>query len=81
MPQIITRDQFGAGQQDAITKISAAYIQTLIQIAPQLGPHLMSGGTFEIKTMSGAHLKFGFSPQAGGLVLPGGITPKLNPKG
>lgn len=71
----ITTNAFGDGQKKDIMINLAAFMDSLVSQAPQLAPHFLSGGTLEIKTMSGAHLKFGFSPQAGGLIVPGGIRP------
>jgi hypothetical protein len=74
----IKKGDFGAGQQEEISRSLGAFVLALIQAAPQIGPHVLSGGTLEIKTMSGAHLKFGFAPQSGGIILPGGIRPANN---
>ncbi len=71
----INKNDFGDGQQRNIHNSLAAFMEELVQNAPQLGPHLLSGGTIEIKTMSGAQLRLGFSPTAGGLIVPGGIIP------
>lgn len=71
----ITPNQFGDGQQREIQSGLALFMEGLVKAAPQLGGHFLSGGTLEIKTMSGAHLKFGFAPQAGGIIMPGGIRP------
>lgn len=75
MSGIITKAGFGMGQQDDIAEALAHLIQTLTRVAPQLGPQFLSGGILEIKCLAGAHLKFGFEPQRGGLVLPDGIRP------
>lgn len=71
----ITRQAFTPGQQDEINTATNALIRALVQVAPQLGPQFLSGGTLEVKTMSGLHVKLTFGPQAGGLILPGGIRP------
>lgn len=71
----ITTDAFGDGQKREIYNNLGAFMQSLVAAAPQLAPHFLSGGILEIKTMSGAHLQFGFAPQAGGLIIPGGIRP------
>jgi hypothetical protein len=78
MDPIINKSSFGPGQQEEMTRALAAYIMAMAQIAPQLSGHFLSGGTFEIKTMSGMHLKVGFNPMSGGLILPGGIAPIQN---
>lgn len=67
---------FGPQQQLELLQALNAYMETLCRVAPRLAPHFLSGGTIEIKTLSGAYLKFGFSPQSGGLILPGGLTPR-----
>lgn len=72
---VININQFGDGQKAEIYKGIAQFLEQLTRTAPQLAGHFLSGGFLEIKTMSGAHLKVGFSPQPGGLVLPGGIAP------
>jgi len=71
----ITTQAFGDGQKMEIQNNLAAFMESLVRAAPQLAPHFLSGGTLEFKTMSGVHLKFGFAPQAGGLIIPGGIRP------
>lgn len=76
MNQPITPRAFGDGQQQEIAGAAGELIRALSQAAPQLGPHFHSGGIIEIKTMSGAHLKLGFEPQRGGLIIPGGIAPR-----
>lgn len=75
----ITNHAFGPGEQQALNEIMGATIEAVCRLLPRLAPSLMSGGTIEIKTMSGMHLKTGFSAYQGGLVLPDGITP-VNPK-
>jgi hypothetical protein len=76
---LITPNQFGPGEQQALNEIVGATMEAIIRLLPRLAPALMSGGTFEIKTMSGMHLKSGFSAYHGGLVSSDGITP-INPK-
>jgi hypothetical protein len=75
----INPNSFGPGQQELIAQAMETFITALINTAPQLGPHFLSGGVMSIATMSGAVLKFGFAPQRGGLVLPGGIRPHVPP--
>jgi len=75
----ITPNQFGPGEQQALNDIIGATMEAITRLLPRIAPHLMSGGTFEIKTMSGMHLKSGFSAYQGGLVSADGITP-INPK-
>lgn len=75
MNPVINKSAFTPGQQEAINKALGEFIRSVCQSVPALGGHFLSGGTFEIKTMSGTHLRFGFSPQAGGLIIPGGIRP------
>jgi len=70
---------FTPGQQQQITEITGHFIEALCMVAPRLVPHFKSGGVMQLQTMSGASIKVGFSPQQGGLILPGGITP--NPGG
>lgn len=72
---IINNQSFGPAQQEDLNVALGAFVMSLVNAAPQLGAHLLSGGFVEIKTMSGAHLKFGFGPRPGGLILPGGIRP------
>lgn len=71
----VKKSDFGDGQQRIIHNGIAEFMETLVQASPQLGPHFLSGGTIEIKTMSGMQLRLGFMPQAGGLIVPGGIRP------
>lgn len=75
MSDIINNSSFTPGQQEDISKIMDSTMQALCHIVPQLGGHFLSGGTFDVKTMSGLHLRFGFEPQRGGLIIPGGIQP------
>lgn len=75
MDMEIKKDQFGFGQQEIIKRALEDFMGQLCQVAPQLGGHLLSGGTIQILTMSGANLKLGFGPQQGGIILPGGIRP------
>ncbi len=74
----IMNQHFAPGQQDMIAGAMSALMRTLISIAPQLAPHLLSGGVLNIVTMSGANIKLGFEPQRGGLIIPGGIQPAKN---
>lgn len=73
---VIQKNDFGDGQKREIHNALAAFMEDLARVAPQIAPHFLSGGTLEIKTMSGVHLRFGFSPQVGGIIIPGGIRPQ-----
>ena len=77
--QILTRQQFGPGEGEAIQAVLGEAINVLCSIVPKLAPHLLSGGTVEIKTMSGMTVRFGFNPQQGGIIDPSGIMP-VNPR-
>ncbi len=77
--QILTRQQFGPGEGEAIQAVLGEAINVICGIVPKLGPHFLSGGTVEIKTMSGLCLRFGFNPQQGGVIDPNGIMP-VNPR-
>lgn len=68
-------NEFGEGQKAIIGKCLSDFMTTMAQVAPKIAPHLLSGGVMTVSTMSGMTLKFGFAPQKGGLILPGGITP------
>lgn len=78
--KIINHADFSPGQQEEIVRALEGFLQRLCLVAPVFGPHLLSGGTFEIKTMSSLTLKLGFNPNKGGIITPGGITP-VNPTG
>jgi hypothetical protein len=78
-PTNVNRNHFGAFQQEQITKQLEIFIGALCNVAPALGPHFLSGGTVDLKTMSGMQLRLGFSPAAGGIILPGGIAPRTPP--
>jgi len=74
----ITRADLTPGQQELIFTGMRILFSALCQAIPQAYPQISSGGTLEIKTMSGLNLKFGFEPQAGGIIMPGGIRPAEN---
>lgn len=50
-------------------------LRRMVMAAPQIAPHLNSGGVITFSTMSGLTLRLGFGAQQGGLLLPNGIKP------
>lgn len=71
----VNPNQLGQAQSEEIAKKLTQFIWFMAQVVPQLGPHLLSGGIMQIQTMSGMTLRFGFNPQVGGIITPGGINP------
>lgn len=71
----VNPNQLGQAQLEEIGKKLSQLIWFMSQVAPQLGPHLLSGGVMKIQTMSGMTMSLGFTPQAGGIITPGGINP------
>lgn len=74
----VNPNQLGQDQLNEIGKKLSQFIWFISQVAPKLGPHLLSGGVIKIQTMSGMTVSFGFTPQVGGIITPGGINPASN---